>query len=303
MFVCQPSARKFSFPPAPLGIWAALIVVLLLLLSPSCNPAEEEPAYITIDGVVENSSGLDAAALAITEVWVFANSTFLGAYALPARIPLLLSGETEIEVRMGIRVNGVNETPDTYPFYAPVLRTLDLIPGDTHPLGILPVSYGSNATFLIQEDFEVGTPRVFTQLLVGQRGIETDNTTVFQGNGAGQIRLDEDNPAVEIVSEQLYSNLTSLSQGNVWLEVSYLSEVIVLWGIAGSQPGQPLDRIYDLGFRPRSNWQKIYFNLTRIIVTSDLESVNFGLRTFLSETNEGSGNVWLDNIRVIYEVP
>lgn len=282
-----------------LPAWILLAVVLL----PGCNPAEEEPAYVTIDNVMESSSGLEAADLAITEVWVFANGTFLGAYALPARIPVLLSGATEIEVQMGIRANGINETPDTYPFYAAVRRSLDLVPGNTYPLGVLPVTYGNNASFLIQEDFEVGTPRVFTQLLFGERGLELDNNTVFQGNGSGLLRLDEDNPAVEIVSEELYSNLTSLSQGNVWLEVSYLSEVTVLWGIVGSEPGQALQQFYEVGFRPRSSWQKIYFNLTRTVVVSELERLNFGLRAFLSDLNEGSGNVWLDNIRVIYEIP
>ncbi len=302
MLVCPPTSYSVlrSYFQFFLPAWILLAMALLL---PSCNPAEEEPAYITIDNVVESSSGLDATDLAITEVWVFANGTFLGAYALPARIPVLERGPTEIEVQMGIRVNGIGETPDTYPFYAPVRRSLDLLPGDTYPLGVLPVSYGNNATFLIQEDFEPGTPRVFTQRLLGERGLELDNNTVFQGSGSGLIRLDEDNPAVEIVSEQLYSNLTSLSQGNVWLEVSYLSEVVVLWGIVGSEPGQPLLQIYDAGFRPRSNWQKIYFNLTRTVVVSELESLNFGLRAFLSEINEESGNVWLDNIRVIYEIP
>lgn len=300
MFFCLLLKHK---PPTLPYYSSVILFAILLLVFPACNTEEEEPAYLTIDNVVENSSGLEAAALAITEVWVFANGTFLGAYALPARIPVLLSGETAIEVRMGIRVNGINETPDTYPFYAPVFRSIELIPGNIHPLGVLPVRYDDSATFLVQDDFEEGTPRAFTQLLVGQRGIEADDTNAFEGNGSGLIRLDEDNLAVEVVTEELFSNLTSLSQGNIWLEVSYLSEAPVLWGVVGSQPNQPLEQFYELGFRPRANWQKIYFNLTRTIVTSDLESVNFGLRTFLSNNEQSTANVWLDNIRIIYEVP
>ncbi len=278
--------------------WSSLF--LLLPFIGGCDGPEQAPAYIIIDGLEETSSGFDAAALAITEVWVFANGTFLGAYDLPARVPVLLQGPVNIEVQMGIRANGINETPDTYPFYTTVANTLDLVPGNTYSLGTLPVTYNTRTNFAIREDFEPSQSRVFTQILTGTRGLQTISEGAFEGSGAGRIVLDADNPIVELLSSELYSDLANPGGGDVWLEVSYLTEVPVVWGVVGDEPGQGLQRFYDPGFRANSSWQKIYFNLTPAVVFSRLAAYNFGLFAAIDGNNQTEATILLDNIRVLY---
>lgn len=276
------------------------IMVLIATTQFGCDEPEPEPAYITIDGVEEATSGFDQDDLSITEAWVFADGTFLGAYEFPARVPILLSGETSIEVRMGIRQNGILLTPDIYPFYAPVVRQLDLVPGTTQALGVLPVTTAPETQFALSEDFEPGRNRVFTSLLTGQSGIEVITQGAYQGAGSGRIDLDADQPVVEIATDMSFSGLTGLDRGNVWLEVTYRSDVPVVWGVVGIDPATGFQRSYDPGFNPSNDWNKIYFNLTSSIIFSELANYSFALTAFLDENGVSSGSVFLDNIKVLY---
>lgn len=277
-----------------------LFTLLLLLLLVACDKSEPEPAYITVEGALSTETGEREVDLAVMEVWIFVDDTFLGAYDLPARIPVLASGTTEVELRWGIRVDGRSQVPDIYPFYEPILRTIDLVPGSTTDLGVLPVTYSAETNIIINENFEPGSQRIFTDIIRGEGGLEVSTENVYQGQASGKITLSPDNIAVEVASRDTYSGLTDQMRGNVWIEVTFQSDIPVIWGIVGILPGSGFSRFYDPGFNPSTTWQKIYFNVTAAVGTSLLEDYNFSLFTSVADAEVMEGTVFLDNIKVLY---
>ncbi|MEM9836072.1 MAG: hypothetical protein AAF828_06195 [Bacteroidota bacterium] len=277
-----------------------LFPALLLCFMMACDDPEPQPAFIVVEGVENTSTGENADDLSITEVWLFTNGDFLGAYAIPARIPVLLTGTTAVEIRLGVRQDGRSIVPEIYPFYRTFNRTVDLQPGVETNLGTIPVSYTTETNFALSEDFEPGRPRVFTEVITGETGAVASSETVYQGTASGKITLTDDVRTVEIATAESFSDLTSFSVGNVWVEVNYLSDVPVIWGIVGIAPGAGFTRIYDPGFNPSSEWNKIYFNLTGVVGNSMLDSYNFALTAFMNDPEQTMGTVFLDNIKVLY---
>ncbi len=81
------------------------------------------PAYLKIDTVLlktyypEQGSNSNA----IKDVWVYVNDQQIGAFELPAMFPVLAMGNQKLEIRPGIKVNGISSTRAPYPFYKPII--------------------------------------------------------------------------------------------------------------------------------------------------------------------------------------
>jgi hypothetical protein len=70
------------------------------------NP-EQIPVYLDIQPFKINETG-PGKWQNITEAWLYVNGEFLGAYSLPAKVPVLAEGNTEIWVYPGVKENGIN---------------------------------------------------------------------------------------------------------------------------------------------------------------------------------------------------
>lgn len=255
------------------------------------------PAFITIDGFNLQTPTIGAATADITEVWVFADLEYIGAFPLPARIPILRAGATTMRFLPGVRQNGISATPEIYPFYEEVVRTLELVPAETIAVGTPTIGYKSDARFSINEGFEEGFPRGFTIRIAGDTIILPSQDRVRSGLFSGKFTLTQDSPLLEMSSTESFSNLLDDSP-SVWLEVDFLSEAFLNWGVTGFVGQRPV-RSFDPITRPRFEWTKIYFNLTEIIVLSELDAFNLNFSALLGE-GVTSGDVYLDNIKLIH---
>lgn len=281
------------------GLW---LVTILLSTCEVFDPEEQIPSYLEIQPFTLNtditSQGTNDAK--ITEVWVFVEGEFLGAYSLPAKVPILATGETNIRIEAGIKENGIASRPDIYVFYEPYEVSLNLEPYETYT--IEPgTRYVPETKFGFIEDFESNRPRIFTQLLNGSEGVELTQEDVFQGEYSGKITLRrDDNLVVEVSSFQEFSGLLEAGVF-IYLEMNYKSDAPVLWGIVGdSGTATGLERYYEAGFAPKDSWNKIYFSLAGIINDSQLDSYQFSLRAFLDEESPDSATVYLDNIKLVH---
>jgi hypothetical protein len=279
-----------------------ILLLLSLLLSglsfPGCSPdVEITPAFVTLDGFDLQTPTIGAATSDITEVWVFADDDYIGAFPLPARIPVLKAGATTMQFIPGVRQNGVTATPDIYPFYSEVVRTLDLRPAETIALGTPTIGYKPEARFSINEGFEAGFPREFTIRVFGDTIILPSQDRVLSGQFSGKIPLTADAPLLEMSSTETFSDLLANSP-SVWLEVDFLSDAFINWGVTGFDGQRPI-RNFDPITRPRTEWTKIYFNLTEIVVRSNLDEINLNFSALLPD-GVTSGDVYLDNIKLIH---
>ncbi|MEM6770273.1 MAG: hypothetical protein AAF597_06815, partial [Bacteroidota bacterium] len=163
--------------------------LLSVLLFSGC-PADLEmaPAIIVVDDLIFDAGSFPGGSTSnITEVWAFDGLEFIGAFPLPARIPVLKAGPTDIRLEAGVRQNGISSTPEFYEFYTPVERTLDLVPGEVIDLGSPVITYRDDVQFGFVEDFEASQPRIFVNLVRGTLGLAAQQEVVRSGEFSGQI--------------------------------------------------------------------------------------------------------------------
>ncbi len=279
------------------------ISIISLLFGSSCeliNPAEEIPSYLyvtpfsfTTDLVKEGSASAN-----ITEAWLTVNGDFLGTYSLPALIPVLASGNASVRLEAGIHDNGIRSTPNVYPYYEAFTLDVDLIPNETDTINPS-TSYREEVEFSFIEDFENGN-NLFTRQLEGQNGLTLTNDVIFEGAQSGMIKLTTDDPLVEIATIEAFPGLADTSP-LVYLEVNYKSEVAVAWGVIGftTLSGEEL-KIIEPGFRARDNWNKIYFDLSLLVLEGNTVAHQIVLQADLSGTNQSEAIIYLDNIKLVH---
>lgn len=277
-----------------------LFLLPVAVLGFSGCPADLDmaPAFILVEDLVFDAGNTPGGSTsAITEVWAFTGAEFIGAFPLPARIPVLAAGPTNIRLEAGVRQNGIGSTPEFYEFYQPYDETLELVPGEAIDLGVQTLTYRPNVRFGFIDDFEPNTERVFTEIARGTVGLAAQTEVVRTGVASGVIRLDTANNEVLLSSAGLYADLLD-ERPYVWLEMDFLAEAPTRFGVSG-QVGFELLRRFDPGFFPRPRWAKIYFNMSETIFRSEIEEYRIDLNTILPQ-GLTEANVYLDNIKLLY---
>ena len=288
--------------------WVVVLIAALLL--PACdliNPEEAIPAYLYVEDFEFHTDLQKEGSKSekITEVWASIDGAFLGAYDLPATIPVLEQGKGLIRLQAGIKDNGIASSPDIYPFYEIYEIELDLQLGETYELYPV-ISYQEGIQFGFIETFE-GTLNVFQEIRTGgpQDRIYRTDAEVFEGNYSGVLTVTEDQPVIELATLEKYSGL--LDNGfSVYLEMDYKSEAPVIFGLIGSDVGSGglSVELYHAGFKPKDSWNKIYFNFSQLVLEGDFDQYKVTMEAYLPQEGgvftTSSAKVWLDNVKLVY---
>ena len=75
------------------------------------NPKEDIPTYISMDSVFLQSTVPvihGSVSHKITDVWVYYNRELLGAYQLPARVPVIAKSRGQLQIVAGIWEDGLS---------------------------------------------------------------------------------------------------------------------------------------------------------------------------------------------------
>ncbi|MEL7021344.1 MAG: hypothetical protein AAGK47_07050 [Bacteroidota bacterium] len=272
------------------------------------NPEEQIPSYIIVEPITLTTDiGEGTSSAKITEAWVFVDADFVGAYSLPATIPVLYEGTHTLRIQAGIHDNGINSVPEIYPFYETFEATVELSP-DTETVIAPTIGYLPDTEFAYIEDFESGE-----HLFMDDRDFDADTkidiTTddVFEGRQGGKIVLTPDNPFIDVATnlDRLFSGLQE-DQVYVYVEVNYKSDVPVLWGVIGYDDNLLSTPVptYDPGFNAKDEWNKIYFNFSSILFNADFAGYQFGLTAVLPSENGAfttdRAEILLDNIKIVH---
>lgn len=169
-------------------------------------------------------------------------------------------------------------------------------------------AYRSGIRFAFVENFE-NNSHVFQTLVTGNESnrMSIANEGAFEGSGSGLIQLSNQYPAVELATRNTYSGL--LAKGTaVYLELNYKAEVPLLVGVIAYKAGNINaggQILYAAGFNASENWNKIYFNLSRVVADSKLDEYQIILKTEIPKNADGTINrsnakIWLDNVKLIH---
>ena len=279
-----------------------LTLLILSCLFQACNminPKESLPTYIQIDSVrvlstLPNIHG--SVSQKVTDVWVYYNRQLLGAFPLPAKVPVLADDQGELEVIAGIWDNGLSGTRAKYPFY-----NLDTFTFKASPTGIIhhtPIfSYrtaDSAQTAYFVEDFEQGNS--FERLYGDTTFVKTnDPGDVFEGNFSARMELTDSARIGQSITVQSFS-LPSTRM--CYLELNYTSEVPFVLQTEVNQGGT-ITKPDIIGVNPSSKWNKIYINFGNYVATYPGAGFKFVFGATLP-TGMTHGKILIDNFKIIH---
>ncbi len=275
--------------------------ILLLILMTGCDGKEEAiPTYLeilpfelTTDYSLEGS-----ASEKIVDGWLYVGGEFLGAYELPATVPVLASGSTEIILFPGIKLNGIASRPEINDFYNSFKTTVDL--QEAEITTIQPTTaYRDNVVFPFIENFD-GSHQIEDDEDGNQATAISLTTDQAFENASGYIRLTNDNPQMEAATNVRFEDLP-LNNNKVYLELDYKTDIPFAIGLIGHQINVPEAKQYIFIFNPKEDWNKIYIDLSSELTASGLSEYQIVLNAILpTNSDESLGNVYLDNMKLIH---
>ncbi len=257
------------------------------------NPDEQIPAYIKIDTVTFTASpGQGTSSQKITDIWLYENEGLLGAFEVPALIPVLASGATSVILTPGIWDDGISAVRVQYPFFFPDTTTLDFVDGNT--IHVSPhIIYRTGTKFYFNEDFEAGN--LFSQIGGDTNMIRINMfEEIFEGNYSGAIYLDKDRPVYEGRSSSSYN----FPDGQpVYLEMNYKCEQPFEIGLYGKQQGATV-YYYKWTINTKGSWNKIYLDMGADVTQLKADDYQILIRAVLS-SDRSSSKIVLDNIKLV----
>ena len=272
---------------------SVLIVTLF-----GCTESGDVPAYLHLsDYVVHTKAGEGSASHKITDAWVFVNGRSLGAYQLPAILPVIAEGETNVDIFPVIKENGVSAHSLMYPFYTKLDTVIDFDPPQETRIE-LQTSYHNLLDFKVLEDFEGG--HFFTSEIDEDDGtkIEITTTDAFEGTASGKIVLNADNPILEAG----WQDFTFPKRGGLaFVELNYKANTSFVIGLRGFKDGIEIKR-YDAVVNARDEWNKIYFNFSEYIEPDIFDQYHLVIvGVWTEELNLEEVVINIDNVKLIVQ--
>lgn len=252
------------------------IFVLLILLTSSCEKFQGDqtiPSYIQIDSVMLVKNPLiEEGSLTknFTDVWIFVDDQTIGAFELPAVIPILESGNHKLTILPGVLYSGMSGTRGPYPFMEPdVIGSYDFTMDSVQ--NYTPVtSYRETTHFAWYEDFEDNfislepTNQSDTSLIYQ----EYDPADPFYGTASGIAYLNIDYPVLECATNVTSGQGIELP-GNgapVFLEMDYNINHPLVVGLYVYEFGNQITQHPVVVINPTDGeWKKIYINFSSTI--------------------------------------
>ncbi|MCC7504792.1 MAG: hypothetical protein IT259_05820 [Saprospiraceae bacterium] len=282
-----------------------LFFLLPLLFFGCKDEVEQIPAYLKIEPFIVNAEG-GAGWHELSEGWLYVDGEFLGAYTLPATVPVLAEGDVDIIVFPGVKENGVTSTPNIYPFLSRFELTKALKPGETttiqpqtayDPAAVFPWAFNRTS-------FDGGST-----IGIENRDGDPDNSFQITTSGAFAgnslvMTVDTSHFLMQIATEA--TALPATFENQVWMELHYACDMpfsLILIGQSGglSEIPQP---VYAFGSTD-GEWNKIYLNLTEFLISLNQEQYRLYFVANLPTDDSGNysqlnGAVRLDNIRLAH---
>ena len=234
----------------------------------------------------------------ITEVWVYAKDQSLGVYDLPAKIPILDLGASNIRIFAGIKNNGISNTRIRYPFYAPFDTTLTISAFQIDT--IIPHFSYYNQVVISEKGFEGGNFLVQTGSNNGTFSVTNQASQVFEGNRSGWGHIDAGLSRLYYKDDE---NLTYTSGDNVFLELNYSSNNIFSVGYITTTGGIQAKNVA-LIINPTSSgdglspvWKKIYIDFGYVLQQNPTAQFNELYIESIPANATTPVNIFLDNLK------
>ena len=270
-----------------------LTTVLFLYSCEVINTEEDNPSIITIESIEVDGNHTSK----ITDAWVYVDNEFQGVYPLPTSFPVFKTGQQEIIIEAGIKKNGISSSRENYHYFTSFEVKTELF--EKQNTSFSPkVSY-SLSSFPYIENFE----GVGTSLSVVS---DSSNHTIEKiynssNNNYGNYY------AKSVISGE-YGELFECNTPNfdlpkdqvVYLEMDYKCNVPIIVGIYANGSSE-IDKNTIIYLSEKQEWNKIYISLTEIIYNYNDANDYKLFFAIPRDTTVAQNEMYLDNIRLLYE--
>lgn len=278
----------------------------MALLFNSCKTEDDEgiPSYIHIGQIdLTTTASQGTASHKIADAWIYIEDKLIGVFELPATFPVLKSGNYDIKIYCGIKVNGIAATRSPYPFYKPIITTVSLERGNIDTLFNLSTIYEPTTTFLWMENFDAGSLTIDTTSASQTKLHRISNPDlVFKYKN----ELNEYSVMASLTGDSLLFECASITNFTlpkggtpVFLEMNYRNNYPLTTGMYVTTSNEVFQQAV-LVLNPSEQWNKIYINLTPTISyfhNADNFKIFIGM---LKSNASDTAAVYLDNIKLIY---
>lgn len=264
------------------------------------DPSEDIPSYLSNDTVkvsITDPLNQGSSSHKISDSWVYVNNDLLGIFEVPYTVPMIASGPVEIQMRAGIKINGVSNTRVIYPFFKPFIQSIDAKVMDTTTVD--PVyEYYSNTAFPYLADFENSVP------LSRMAGSDTTvvhvkDDNVFEGVGSAGIFLDDQRDFFKVKSDIGNSIKFPGGSPSVFLEMDYKNNTPFYVSLGAVFPTE-ITEVTILRINPQESWNKIYVNLSPYVRDYNSAQEFYIFFTGTKYPADPPAKIYLDNLKLVH---
>jgi hypothetical protein len=283
----------------------------VILIIAACDKFEGEqtvPAYLSIDtiGFSTDNELQGTKSQHIKDAWVFVDDQIIGAFELPAIIPVLAEGTHKLEIMPGIILNGISDTRAPNPCWKPIIYdSFNFIP-DSIVKTTGTATYYDNAVFVWMENFEDASLAIEqsqnsdTGIVRTQPAGSPDALLEEFSLFSGISYLDSNHPYLQLVSENGNDEGFIFDRGDfIFLELNYKNNIPVVVGVYITLMDNTVEERPFLVISPSEDWKKIYVNFTPI-VNETVEALSY-MVYIEAQLPDGTDEavVLLDNIKLV----
>ena len=277
-----------------------IIPILFFSACEAWDKDETIPSYLYIAPIqMQVLANQGTANQAFKDAWVFIDSQYVGAYELPAKIPVLSHGRVEVKIFAGIRNNGSITKPIIYPMTDPYISFVDLEEQKTDTVFPI-VKYSNGIVFPFIENFD----RIHYFNFDKDNNQETkvilsSSSDAFEGSNSGLIELTAARNYLEAWFD--YDRPIPYGPNKVYIELNYKSTIPFNIGLVGFKTGEVESQFIDGVVLPKSTWNKVYFDFTDIVNNYKGNAYRIALAGFyINATTIKKQEILIDNIKVLH---
>ncbi len=282
-----------------------IVLFLSVVVLTACSIFDKEevaPGFVRITDVNVNTILLNEGegTYNITDVQVFANEQFVGAFELPATVPILEKGPVRLSVNAGIKNNGISSNRIIYPFYEPLLLNVNLEPGLITPLNQTETAtfeyFPSGLIFNIEGFESIGNAILPTAASTATFTTTNDPAEVRSGTGAGKIVLAEGSSYFFATTTW---QLPVLPRGRtMYLEIDFKGTAPLEVGVFTTNPITA--KTFAIGLLPKDEYTKVYIEVTdEVSQQISMSGIKFYFEAVL-QPGQIEATIFIDNFKFIF---
>ncbi len=279
-----------------------LLLITFIFVS-GCKKFDKEeaiPVYIKInqsfllcDSVSQGSSRHN-----LSDVWVNLDGNQQGIYELPVTFPVIAEENHQIEIRPGIKVNGIGASRMAYPFLNIFKIDTFFTPGNI--MEIAPVyTYNSNTVFKWLENFQ-NNGFTLDRMTDSDTTLEITVDSVNPQQHYGEFHIDAVRKNFQYKSAEAYN--TSTVGSTVFFEFDYQSDHPMYVGLVINKIQQSVETVLIVLNPHPQSFNHIYVDIgSTLLQNPDAVDFNIVFGASLDEA-EGytTGNGKIDNIKLLH---